>query len=234
MADETSNDTAHTPHAASSSDSPPAHPPPVDPLPANPPPAPRIGQRMRLREKMPELLLEAASVVFAVLLALGVDEWREHRSRQELAIRARDSIVRELRANRREIVDIQRDYQSELERITAQMKVMEKSVVREIDINLKLAQLSSAAWETTKSTEALQLLEFTWLVDVAGTYEVQRLVLQSQSDILPRISDIAAAETQRQRLTQMRHLSSRMSILIMLSSQLATAYDQVIANASVR
>ena len=29
--------------------------------------------RGRLREKLPEILIEAASVVFAVLLALGVD-----------------------------------------------------------------------------------------------------------------------------------------------------------------
>jgi hypothetical protein len=68
-------------------------------------------------------------------------------------------------------------------------------------------------------------------VDVAGTYELQRLVVQTQSDIVPRISEILAAETQRQRLTQMRHLSSRISVLMMLSTQLTTAYDQVLAKA---
>jgi hypothetical protein len=51
--------------------------------------------RPRLREKLPELLLEAVSVVFAVLLALAVDEWREPRSRNTLAARA--SILEEIR-----------------------------------------------------------------------------------------------------------------------------------------
>jgi hypothetical protein len=59
--------------------------------------------RPRLREKLPELLLEAASVVFAVLLALAVDEWRETRSRNALAARARASILEEIRGNATEL-----------------------------------------------------------------------------------------------------------------------------------
>jgi putative cell wall-binding protein len=231
MADETSMDTAHTPPAALPSDPPPSDLPPSDLPPPEPPPAPHARQRLRFREKLPELLLEAASVVFAVLLALGVDEWRENRSRQALAMRAMDSIVRELQANRRELANIQQVNKPELDRINEQVKALEKAVVREIGVSLQLAQLSSAAWQTTQSTEALQLLEFEWLVDVAGTYELQRLVVQTQSDIVPRISEILAAETQRQRLTQMRHLSSRISVLMMLSTQLTTAYDQVLAKA---
>jgi hypothetical protein len=58
----------------------------------------RPGLRPRLREKLPELLLEAVSVVFAVLLALAVDEWRETRSRNALAARARASILEEIRS----------------------------------------------------------------------------------------------------------------------------------------
>jgi len=52
-----------------------------------------------IKNKLPELILEAAFVVFAVLLALGVDEWRENRTNQKLADRTRDNIIEEIHAN---------------------------------------------------------------------------------------------------------------------------------------
>src|SRR5689334_4619331 len=57
----------------------------------------------RLREKLPEILIEAASVVVAVLLAFAVDEWRDARAKREVAERAKRSIVSELQANRDEL-----------------------------------------------------------------------------------------------------------------------------------
>src|SRR5262245_21855151 len=63
------------------------------------------GRGYRLRDKLPELLLEAASVVFAVLLALAVDEWRETKSQKALAARARASILEEIRGNESELRD---------------------------------------------------------------------------------------------------------------------------------
>jgi hypothetical protein len=46
------------------------------------------------------LMLEAAMVVFAVLLALGVDEWRQTAALQEQVDRARAGVEAELRSGR--------------------------------------------------------------------------------------------------------------------------------------
>jgi len=56
-----------------------------------------------LRAKLPEILLEAASVLVAVLLAFAVDEWRDAREKRQLADRARSTVVAELRVNREEL-----------------------------------------------------------------------------------------------------------------------------------
>jgi hypothetical protein len=42
-----------------------------------------------LLTKLPELALEAAMVVFAVLVALGVEGWNDERQMREFADRAR-------------------------------------------------------------------------------------------------------------------------------------------------
>ena len=47
-------------------------------------PAP-LRLRVHIREKLPEIVLEASSIVIAILLAFGVDEWREKRSQHALA-----------------------------------------------------------------------------------------------------------------------------------------------------
>jgi len=52
-----------------------------------------------LLTKLPELALEAVMVVFAVLVALGVEEWSDERQMREFADRARAGVIVEMRAN---------------------------------------------------------------------------------------------------------------------------------------
>ena len=51
------------------------------------------------RARVMELALEATMVVFAVLVALALEEWRQERRLQGFADRARSSVVAELEAN---------------------------------------------------------------------------------------------------------------------------------------
>lgn len=57
----------------------------------------RIGKK--------DLAIEVFGVVFAVLLALWVDEWREHSRLAEAAAELRERVVGEVRTNLVEIVD---------------------------------------------------------------------------------------------------------------------------------
>ena len=59
--------------------------------------------RERLREKLPEIVIEAGSVVLALLLALAVNQWNERQQENERAAIAHNAILAELRSNRQEI-----------------------------------------------------------------------------------------------------------------------------------
>ena len=61
-----------------------------------------MGDDIAHRSSIPvqRLLLEAFSIVFAVVLALGVDEWRETRHLEEKAQKAHAHILEEVRSNR--------------------------------------------------------------------------------------------------------------------------------------
>ncbi|NIP82979.1 MAG: hypothetical protein GWM90_28630, partial [Gemmatimonadetes bacterium] len=50
--------------------------------------------------RLPAILAEIVSVVFAVLLALAVDEWWEERELARFGDRTLDAIAQEIRGNR--------------------------------------------------------------------------------------------------------------------------------------
>ena len=56
--------------------------------------------------KLSTVVIEAVSIVLAVLLALGVDEWREGRSQQKQAESALVNIAEEIRANQKTLKQI--------------------------------------------------------------------------------------------------------------------------------
>ena len=192
---------------------------------------PSVGER--LREKLPEILLEAASVVVAVLLAFGVDEWRDARAKRELAERAQASVLAEIRANREEIGGVYAmnakqlvSMQQTLDFFTAHPDAKDASV----SLAFHAAQLSQAAWDAARTTQAAQLLPFDWVVDVARVYETQELYRIAQLDMLQR-TRVAVAEftTKRSPPEIVAPLWSELQTFQSLGDQLARKYDSFLA-----
>ena len=65
------------------------------------------------------------SVMFAVLLAFAVDQWREDRSNTELAARARASILAEIAANRSELLDSRSQHDNLRQQLTQNLEEFE-------------------------------------------------------------------------------------------------------------
>ena len=147
--------------------------------------------RPRLKEKLPELLLEAASVVFAVLLALAVDEWRETRSRNALADRARTGILEEIRSNETELRNTRDNNRALLKQIEEAQSQLAQKRDTALQFHFEIALLSSAAWNTAQMTQAANYLDFDWLRRVSNVHELQGLYVTSQSAVVDRLSGIS-------------------------------------------
>jgi predicted house-cleaning noncanonical NTP pyrophosphatase (MazG superfamily) len=120
-----------------------------------------------------------------------VDEWRETRSRNALAARARASILEEIRSNETELRNT-RDNNRALLRTTeeALSRIVQKRDAS-LQFHFEIALLSSAAWNTAQMTQAANYLDFDWLRRVSDVYELQGLYLTSQSAVVDRISGIS-------------------------------------------
>jgi hypothetical protein len=202
---------------------------PIPNDPAEPVPATRPRMRDHLRTKLPEILLEAGSVVLAILLAFAVDEWREERSQRAMAERARRTIVAELRANRDELKGTYGQNEGVLATVEREIADLEKKQLNSLTTTVHLSQLSAAAFQAAQSTQAIQFVDFDWLVSVGRVYELQKTYGLAQDAALDEVSVSGGAlASGEQPLRVMQRIRSRIRTSQQLAQGLLKAYDEAI------
>jgi|GEM_PF-1091377 len=145
--------------------------------------------RSRLREKTPEILIEAGSVVLALLLAFAANAWHQHSQEIKLADRARQGIVAELTSNREQLDATRESADQAIARLQAAISRLEagndldRSPVAIISPFSPLLP-SSAAWSTAQATGTVGDFDYAWSLQVAKTYEMQTLFLSAQQRVI--------------------------------------------------
>jgi hypothetical protein len=193
-------------------------------------PAPSI--RARLREKWPELVLEAGSVMFAVLLALAIDAWQDERQRAELAARALAAIAAELAANRdeaRATVEGARTALAALAPLAA--AAGEPPAGTELALGYELALVSDAAWSTAQASQALHVIAFEESTRLARVYELQGWFEQAQRAGFERLGELTVVDRDDWPAAQraMRTIGRELGIVVTLGEELIAAYDGALA-----
>ena len=145
--------------------------------------------RRRLREKTPEILIEAASVVVALLLAFAANAWHQHAEDARLAARARAGIVAELQSNRAQLGVSRGSVSHAIERLHNAIGSLDaghelnRSPVAIISPFSPLLP-SSAAWSTAQATGTVGNFDYAWTLQVAKVYEMQALFLSAQQRVI--------------------------------------------------
>lgn len=143
-----------------------------------------------LRDKLPEIALEAVFVVFAILLALAADEWRDSRQNREFAERALESIESEMRSNRQEVLDSRAP---NLELMSGLQEAIDNGWAEtDLEVQFEYALLSSAAWQTAQVTQAIHFADYDLVQEIARLYDLQGLFADSQRGMVEQLSAGAA------------------------------------------
>ena len=140
----------------------------------------------KLREKLPEILIEGLFVVFAILLALAADEWSENRQNREVAERALQGIETEMLRNREELARSHGPNQLLLEQLTA--VVSDDQPVTSVDFMFDYSLLSDAAWETAQVTQAIHFADYELVQQIARMYDLQELFVEGQRGVVEQMS----------------------------------------------
>lgn len=185
--------------------------------------ASKVPLSTRLAEKLPEILIEAASVVFALLLALALNQWNERRELRERGEAVRAAIRAELAENRIELGSARSnllEIQKKLRDVTRGKEAAE----HELTVTLGVSLLSAAAWHAALATQASETIDFKWMTSVAKIYELQESYLHVQSAAVDQLTSIpAGSDTGAKAIAG--SLIARIEGLAQLADGLAKAYD---------
>jgi len=173
--------------------------------------------------RLPALLLEAAMVVFAVLVALGVEEWREGRQRAEFAARVRASVEREIEANLDEFETSGVGLERTARQMAEALRAEDVSLLRG-HIELTLPDFSSAAWRAAQASEVTRELDFDWLIDVSRAYEAYDTYRRIGDAVIDKLSDVMVGDPT---LDEIAAVQGRLLILVSVHGQVVERLELV-------
>jgi hypothetical protein len=184
---------------------------------------PNVALSTRLADKLPEILIEAASVVFALLLALALNQWNERRELDERGDAVRAAIRAELAENRNEIASA-RPNLLEIRKHLRDVIDGKEAAAHELTVNLGVSLLSAAAWHAALATQASETIDFKWMTRVAKIYELQDNYLHVQAAAVDQLTSIPAGGD-RDAKAIAASLIARVDGLAQLADGLTKAYD---------
>jgi hypothetical protein len=124
---------------------------------------------------LPRVLVESALIVFSVLLALAVDQWRADRERREMAAVALESIRAELEANLSN-AERARDHHLAMRDSLARYLALRQPLPSRIYLGgtFRPAATYAVAWESARETGTTSDLAYELVLDLAKVYDQQR------------------------------------------------------------
>jgi len=136
---------------------------------------------------LPQVLIESALIVISILVALGLDEWREKREDAEMARQALSNFISEVQRNQARVIADAPFNKGLLDVLKGRY---EGSGIDNVDEFVIMVEsytplaLQSTAWETALATGSLAKMEYNLVAALSLTYSLQnRYQLATRSGV---------------------------------------------------
>lgn len=178
-------------------------------------------------QRLAKALFEAVLIVFAVLVALAVDEYWEQREERQLAETAVERITSELLQNRAELLNA-RALNSGLEAdlTTAVEEASAGEPLTISSVNYEVALVGADAWETAIATRAIHFMDFDLAAGISRAYRVQELFADRQLQVVDDVSSLGRGSSSL--ADGFRALRGSVSTTRALECELLTTYERVL------
>lgn len=180
------------------------------------------------------IVLEVGGVVFAVLIALGVDEAWESQENREMGREADARILAEIEENREEVQTAAEQNGVLLEDVS---RLLEGSTDdASIDVDYSLSLLSSAAWNAAGLTGAIRFMDFDRVSRFSRLYDLQGLYQDRQRAMVDVVVGIVTMSREAGSLRAgdeiaveiARRLYGPLAVAGSLEGDLILSYDSVL------
>jgi hypothetical protein len=180
----------------------------------------------RMRRRLGQAALEAGLIVFAILTALGVDEYWETREERALAETAIERIAAEVLANRSDLLDSRESNLTLMADLASAITSLEAGEGPGLSgVNYEVSLLGDDAWQTAQVTGAVHFMDFDQVGRISMVYRVQQLYLDRQAPIVDDVANLGSGEL----ADSFSALRRGISITLALECDLVVEYDTLLA-----
>jgi len=194
-----------------------------------------------------DYLVHLSMVVLGILIALGLEQWREASHNHAIAQRALDDMLVEIRENRTEVVGAALELKEQLPDLQAHRDLQLKAIeagrthskpppeARPASHTFHTPTLSTAAWDNALAMQALGRIDFETARKLARVYSEQREVKDAQRSFIAVATHLDAMagralndtpERMIERYGRLEEVGISMINLDAAYGQLLKAYDQ--------
>ncbi|MEO1050688.1 MAG: hypothetical protein AAFX87_08675 [Bacteroidota bacterium] len=148
------------------------------------------GNRKR-KETLIKILLEIPAVIIAVLLALGLNSWKQDRDDKAMAQKSLQNIIFEIQNNLSAVKESIEDNDQARPYLDSTMARIDSGAQDiDFDISYDHSILSSAAWESANLTGAINHLDTKLVIDIADLYRIQDIYMNMGENFFLKMSSV--------------------------------------------
>jgi len=142
----------------------------------------------KFRSSIPGIAMQILSIIFSILLALSVNEWKEARGRREVANKSLDNFRREIENNRDVIEKSLRDQKAVISLLHENLRDAgtDKEVLVTVP-SIDLPDLVTTTWESAVANDALAHLDYALINKLSGIYLQQKWLMSLEDKIFTTI-----------------------------------------------
>lgn len=176
------------------------------------------------------IIVEAASIGFAVLLAVFAEGFRERLNERDFARRATQAIVAEIEDNRAEIVSALDSIPATIDQLRENIRVLEsEDDLSGLELNSSFSVLNDGAWEAAKVSGTTAHFPLERTIAFSSAYRTQEIFDEVQRDILYGFSITDSKVVGGEGVAHFRELRGLYGILLQLGDGLLAGYDEALA-----
>jgi hypothetical protein len=176
------------------------------------------------RTTLKTLVIEVFSVVFAVLLALGLNNWWKEKSNERLGREALANIVMEMKNNMTDLDSAVVHLQIQLDSLILQEENYKNGIDSSLSFGYSQSLLSTTAWQTANITQAVLHIDPEIIMEIASLYEVQKVYADFGTQYFKQYSSLEFNKKEN-RLNALRSNINQIKISLSISRQLREDYD---------
>jgi hypothetical protein len=184
--------------------------------------------RLHPARGMTGILIEAAMIVLSILLALGLENWNEHRKEERRCREALHLIRDELVQNREEMAKWVHGHRAKAAELMHASEAIGRGGNVSVEANAVFASHNSTAFEVAVNSRALNTLEYRTLLSLTESYAAHDWLRNLEETYFQMVLEVNREEKRKGIAMQLRLAASILENYADLEKETLKQYDSAV------